>query len=265
MGFDSFRNSTPNPAQRFYKWSGGLKDIKLPDGTTAKQPRGELRYFDGEEMQSVPLPMRFCALEQTYSVTGFDGQGVSFYSNEVTSLKDERLVVNRKTPEGTSVVFDNFYNKDTRTSLPNGAKFQTNLYVYNPDTQRIERFNMHGSCLSAWIEFSKAQKGKIYEHAVSISQGEKKNVGSVEFVAPKFALDQKYGDEEIKLLSDQDKIVIEYLKTRREANLNRGEFESGSGSGAIDQTPAQYDGEGSQEQAAQNQEDQEISFDDIPF
>ena len=149
--------------------------------------------------------------------------------------------------------------------MPNGAKFQTNLYVYNPDTQRIERFNMHGSCLSAWIEFSKAQKGKIYEHAVSISQGEKKNVGSVEFVAPKFALDQKYGDEEIKLLSDQDKIVIDYLKTRRESNLNRGEFDSGSGGGASDQTPAQYDGEGSQEQTAQNQEDQEISFDDIPF
>ena len=65
MGFHSFRESTPNPAQRYYRWSGGAKDVILPDGSKAKQPRGELLFYNGEEMESTPLPFTFCALEQT--------------------------------------------------------------------------------------------------------------------------------------------------------------------------------------------------------
>lgn len=273
MGFHSFRESTPNPAQRYYRWSGGAKDVILPDGSKAKQPRGELLFYNGEEMESIPLPFTFCVLEQTSSITGYapnQGSAARYFSNEITSA-DEIMQVSRQTNEGTSIILKGKY-KDIKSQLPKGAKYQTNLYIYNPTENRIERINMNGSCLSSWIEFCRKNRG-IYEHVVSISAGElKTTANTVDFIAPKFELGAGYSPEEEKVLVAQDNIVIEYLKYRRNANLaNAPHSELGQVVPAevevagVDQTPAQYDGEGSQETTEQNPEDAEIRFEDLPF
>lgn len=272
MGFSSFHNSTPNPAQRYYRWSGGEKKVTLDSGETVKKLRGELVYWDGEAMQVQDLPFTFCVLEQTSSVTGFapksSGDGVRYYSNEITSF-DEPIKVTRRDNAGSEVIAEGLY-QSIKKSLPEGCKFQTNLYIYNPIEQRIERINLKGSALSAYINFGQKNKG-IYEHLVTMSVGEEHTTGSVDYIEPKFELGDRYTDEDMKTLSAQDQIVVEYLKGKRDANLKgAGETDAnGEGYDMIDQTPAQYDGEQSQDPSANNKAsgsaDGEITFGDIPF
>lgn len=259
MGFSSYHNSSPNPAQRYYRWSGGEKKVEI-NGETVKKLKGELVYWDGEAMQSQPLPFTFCVLEQTSSVTGFAprsaGDGVRYYSNEITSF-DEPIKVTRRDNSGSEVIAEGLY-QNIKKSLPDGCKFQTNLYIYNPETQRIERINLKGSALSAYINFGQKNKG-IYEHVVTLDVGEQKTTGSVDYIEPKFILGEKYTEDDMKTLSEQDRIVVEYLKGKREANLKgAGDIDTG-GEMAIDQTPAQYDGEQSQDTEGG------ISLGDVPF
>lgn len=268
MGFSSFHNATPNPAQRYYRWSGGLKDVTLPDGSQAKQLKGELVFFDGEKMESQDLPFTFCVLEQTSSVTGFKpgtGSNTRYYSNEVTSF-DEPMKVTRRDDNGTEVILEGVYSS-IKDKLPEGCKYQTNLYIYNPASQSIERLNLKGSALSAWIEFGQKHKG-IYEHTVTlVGAGEKKTMGgTVDFLPPKFELGDKYIDSDMKILTEQDAIVVEYLKGKREANMNGAAETDSNGDASIDQTPKTYDGEQSQEQDKEEDEQNEgLSLSDVPF
>lgn len=269
MGFSSFHNSTPNPAQRYYRWSGGEKKVTLDSGEVVKKLKGELVYWDGEAMRAQDLPFTFCVLEQTSSVTGFApksmGEGVRYYSNEITSF-DEPIRVTRRDSNGSEVVAEGKY-QNVKRKLPEGCKFQTNLYIYNPAEQRVERINLKGSALSAYIEFGQKNKG-IYDHVVTMSVGDEHTTGAVDYVAPKFELGEHYTDEDMKVLSAQDQIVVEYLKGKREANLSGAGDDDTAGeiNTVIDQTPAQYDGEQSQEQPVANGNgDGEITYGDIPF
>lgn len=260
MGFSSFHNASPNPAQRYYRWSGGEKKITLDTGETVKKLKGELVYWDGEAMQSQELPFTFCVLEQTSSVTGFAPKGVGnnvrYYSNEITSF-DEPIRVTRRDDSGSEIIAEGLY-QEVKKTLPDGCKFQTNLYIYNPETQRIERINLKGSSLSEYISFGQKNKG-IYEHTLTMSVGEEHTNGAVDYVSPKFTMGEKYSDEDIKILAEQDKLLVEYLKSKRDANI-QGTGETDSNGEVINQTPSAYEGEQSQDR----QED-ELVIGDIPF
>ena len=258
MGFNSFHNSTQNPAQNYYRWSGGMKDVELPDGTTAKKLKGELQYWDGENNQKVDLPFQFCALEQTRSITGFSptpGQNVRYYSNEAVEYDDE-LVVYRKDDGGTQEICRGQYGA-IKEKLPQGAALQINLYIYNAKSGQIERLNLKDSALGAFIDFSKKNKG-IYEHSIIMEEGDVKKTGSVEFIPPKFKLGPAYSDDELKVLGEKDQEVVAYMKEKHQANAQNG---SGS-EGAIDQTPAQYQGEENQETGEQ---EETIDLSEVPF
>lgn len=256
MGFNSFHNSTQNPAQNYYRWSGGMKDVELPDGSTAKKPKGELQYWDGENNQKVELPFQFCALEQTRSITGFSptpGQNVRYFSNECVEYDDE-MIVFRRDDGGTTEVLRGQYNQ-IKEKLPQGARLQINLYIYNAKSGQIERINLNGSSLAAFIDFSKKNKG-IYEHSIIMEEGDVKKNGTVEYVPPKFKLGPAYTDDEMKVLSEKDQEVVAYMKDKQSRNANNG------GEGNIDQTPAQYQGEENQETGEQ---EETIDLSEVPF
>ena len=261
MGFSSFHNASPNPAQRYYRWSGGEKKVTLDDGSTVKKLSGELVYWDGEQMQSQPLPFRFCVLEQTSSVTGFApkamGEGIRYFSNEITSF-DEPMKVTRQDSTGSEVIAEGTY-REIKKTLPEGCRFQTNLYIYNPETEQIERINLKGSALSAFINFGQKNKG-IYEHLLTMEVGEEKTNGAVDYVEPKFSLSDKYEKSDMDVLRKYDNVLLEYLKGKREANLN-GKAEIEGETSEIDQTPTQYEGEQSQELSSFGG----MSVIDIPF
>lgn len=255
MGFNSFHNSTQNPAQNYYRWSGGMKDVELPDGTTAKKLKGELQYWDGENNQKVDLPFQFCALEQTRSITGFSptpGQNVRFFSNECVDYDDE-MIVYRKDDGGTTEICRGQYGA-IKEKLPQGARLQINLYIYNAKSGQIERLNLSGSALGAFIDFSKKNKG-MYEHSIIMEEGEAKKTGSVEFMPPKFKLGPAYSDDEMKVLHEKDQEVVAYMKDKQAHNGKAAD-------GGIDQTPAQYQGEENQETGEQ---EETIDLSEVPF
>lgn len=267
MGFNSFHNSTPNPATKYYKWSGGYKEkVTLPDGSQADKIVGRLTYFDKEkgengENVAVQLPFAFCALEQTRSITGFSptpGSNIRYFSNETVD-NDEIMIVQRKDETGTTEIIRGRY-ADIKEKLPQGARLQVNLYIYNPSSEHIERLNLSGSALGEFINFTKKNKG-IYEQMMTIdNSGELKKTGAVEYMPPKFALSGgRYTDEEMKKLSEQDQLIVDYMKYRREQNDGAG---NGEVVGSIDQTPAHYQGEENQETG---EEGEQINMEDIPF
>lgn len=277
MGFNSFHNSVTNPAQKYYKWSGGAKEeVTLPDGSTANKVVGRLTYWDSEKVREdgeqgdnvvVQLPFRFCILEQTRSITGFSptpGTNIRYYSNETVG-NDEILVVQRRDDSGAKEILRGTYDQ-IKPSLPQGARLQINLYIYNPDSQQIERLNLQGSALAAFIDFSKKNR-QIYERmTVMESSGELKKTGTVEYMPPKFSLTgNAYSDDEMKELTKQDQILVEYLKYRSDQNVNsNGGVTVGQTEvvGNIDQTPAQYQGEENQETGGAGDD---INLDEIPF
>lgn len=271
MGFNAFHNSIQNPAQRYYKWSGGIKkEVQLPSGGTAEQVEGALTYYDanmpdGEQNVHVPLPFNFCILEQTRSITGFSptpGSNIRYYSNEAVGYDDE-FVVMRKDESGSHEIVRGKYDQ-IKEKLPQGARLQINLYIYNPSSKQIERINAQGSCLAAFIEMSKKQKNGIYERMCSIdSSGETKKTGTVTYMPPTFALSSnKYSDDEMKLLTEQDKIVVDYMDYRHKQNANNSGDQVAGEFGPVDQTPTAYQGEENQETGGSGED---ISMDSIPF
>lgn len=278
MGFNSFNNATRNPAQRYYKWQGGVKtEVPLPDGGTATKVSGRLVYWDSEAINkdgeqgdnvAVNLPFRFCILEQSRSITGFSptpGTNIRYYSNE-TVQNDEILVVQRKDDSGNHEVCRGTYEQ-IKPKLPQGAKLQINLYIFNPDTMQIERINLQGSSVAAFIDYQKKNRDAVYTGMSYMEQAEKTKVtGTVEYMPPVIkAAENRYSDEEMKELTKQDQIVIEYLKYRSEQNnmANGGGNEGQSEFvGSIDQTPDQYQGEENQETGEAGDE---INLTEIPF
>ena len=267
MGFNSFHNSAQNPAQIYYKWSGGAKEIELPDGSKAKKPRGDFTYWDGEANQLVALPFTFCVLEQTRSINGFaptPGANIRFYSNEAITYEDE-FTVFRKDENGTEQILKGTY-QEIKKNLPQGAKLQINLYFYNPTNDQIERFNMSGAALSAFIDFTKKNKG-LYEHPIIMEAGDVKTVGSVDFVPPKFKYGPAYDKDMMDKLAEQDKIVVDYMNEKR---AQQGASDSTAATGSIDQTPAQYQGEENQEtgeagEVIENDDEAPLDLSEIPF
>lgn len=269
MGFSSFHNATPNPAQRYYKWSGGYKEeVKLPDGGTAAKISGRLTYWDrdaGENGENVvvDLPFAFCALEQTRSITGFSptpGSDIRYFSNETVD-NDEIMVVQRQDSTGTHEILRGRY-ADIKEKLPQGAKLQINLYMYNPHTSQVERLNLSGSSLSEFVDFSKKHSKLIYDHMMYIdTSGVLKKTGTVDYMPPKFEVSgEPYTNEEMAKLSEEDAKVLEYMKYRREQNsVNNGTSEV---VGNIDQTPVMYAGEENQETGEASES---IDLTEIPF
>lgn len=257
MGFSSFHDKPTSPARVYNKWGGGEGKLSHWDG--------QVQNTDGSIGANVTenLPFKFAILEQSRRISGFAPGTTTttrYYSNETVEYNDV-ITVMAKTGDAPAVkVLEGKYS-DIKPKLPQGARLAIQLYVYVPERDQIECITCQGASLSAFIEFSK--KNKIYENYIQMEKGEKMTKGTVSYYPPKFTLAEPYDKDTMNKLSEVDKKVIDYLKHVHDSN-----YESIDING-IDQTPAQYDGEQSQEpvseQKASTPAPQEINFNDIPF
>lgn len=249
MGFDAYHNRTQSPAKVYRKWAGG---------------EGKLVHWDGENNIEEKLPFEFCILEQTRRISGFSpmgsGDSIRYFSNETVGYDDEIVVKRKKQSSGvTEIVLRGKYS-DIKEKLPQGARLAINLYIYNKEKNQVEVMTLQGASLGAFIEFSK--RNKIYENSVVMTRGAEKVNGTVHFFPPEFKVCSAYNEDIMKVLVEADKQVVDYQKEIH------GNGANGDGPDKIDQTPAQYDGEFSQE--AQVVEDdtpetEQVNFDEIPF
>lgn len=251
---------TMNPAKLTYRWSGGEKEITLPDGTTAKQAKAELRYYDGESQQTVELPFKFCVIGTTTAIRGYHpngGQPINYYSNETVDFQQQMKLM-RKDANGTQVVAEGTYSQIKAKGLPQGARYTQFVYFYNPQSKQLERFEFSGAAVSEFIQFG--QSHKVYDAPISISEGELKKTPVATFIAPKFEQGESYGEAQRELLK---KVCDEFdafaLKLTGGDMQTEGDYQE-------NQEPVLYDGEQSQEPVEETKKEEATpDFNDVPF
>lgn len=250
-----------NPAKVTYRWSGGEKEITLPDGTQAKQAKAELRYYDGENNQTVDLPFKFCVIGTTTAIRGYEpganGSGVNYYSNETVDFQQQMKLM-RRDANGTQVVAEGTYQQIKAKGLPRGARYTQFVYFYNPMSKQLERFEFSGSAVSEFIQFG--QNHKLYDAPISISEGELKKTPVATFIAPKFEQGEPYSEKQTALLKEVCNEFDEFAAKLAGADIQtEGDYQE-------NQEPVLYDGEQSQETPVKEEKETATpDFNDVPF
>ena len=268
MGFSTQNVGTPSPAKRRYSWSGAEH---LNEG------KYRFSHFDNELKENVEdkLPFEFWFLENTISITG-GGDGYYYWTNEAapadwqnpgTAMTLHKTTFASDGSRNNEVIARGTYaqikealgvrDKNGKPVLPQDMKFTQNYYFLNPETKEIEMFRMSGSSNSAFINFTNANKGWGQKKVKMELDEELQHRGSIYYYQPKFSIAGEYSSEEMEIMMKADKEVLDYIKDL----YAQGGKNEGSDP-AVDQTPAQYEGEQSQEVA---EDEEQIDLNDVPF
>lgn len=169
-------NSNPNPATRWFEWSGET---------------GVVRYYDKDAKDNVEVgsDFSFVLLDQLGSVRGWHEASQSgIYSNEVKDTRQDVMVV--KAFKGGTLAEGIYKDIKDRVNAA-GGKFHANLYIaYKGDdgTLAIGSLRLKGAALGAWMEFAKANRADIYRKGVRIKGFTEGKHGRVTFRVPTFTL-----------------------------------------------------------------------------
>jgi hypothetical protein len=164
---------TPNPAVRWFEWSG---------------EKGLVRYYDKDAKQTVEVgsSFTFMLLDQLGSVRGWhDPSQSGIYSNEVKDTRQDAMIV--KAFKGGTLA-EGVY-KDIKLAVNAiGGHFNANLYIAFKDETRLEigSLRFKGAALGAWMEFSKAHRGDIYKKAITIDGFTEGKKGRIVYRMPTF-------------------------------------------------------------------------------
>ena len=244
----------PSPAQRKIRWRGGEH---LEEG------RYRLSYYDKERDESVEykLPFVICPLDSTTTITG-GGEGYRYWSNESvygTTMKLHRTTYHDDGSYTDEIVAEGTYqqivdivgvpDKNGKKHLPADMKYTNNLYYYNFESKQIEVFEMKGSAVRPFFNYTKANRGWNQKKLKIAVDEELKKTGAVYYYQPAYFDAGEYSDEEKEIMNKADAEVVDYIKTITKV---------GADADSVDQTPAQYDGE-------QSQENDEVDLSDVPF
>lgn len=258
MGFTSNQEAVHNPAKLYLRWKGGAEKVR--ENGEEKIEGGKLLYWDKEKQEEVevPLPLVFCPLEITYGYAGFIPDKGRIWSNEILDFKTQNIRVNI-TGDDTDTICEGVYDEIKDKAYASGARLQTYVYAYCKQLGGIVRLNLGGSARSAWKEFTKKVKlSSVYEHPISIQADEPQESQLGPYVPPKYELGQAYADDVIKKLTDEDKVVIDYLKYLSERNSQY----SVEPNNVFPEEPSQEIPESVQETMGGGEE---IDLSDVPF
>jgi hypothetical protein len=191
-----------NPAQHFFEWKGAA---------------GKLQWYDKENKKNVDvkLPFTFIVLDQLNTIAGYNKQMESgFWSNEVRNVsKDELYVRTAKGPFEAGI-----YANLTQTRSK-GGKYAKSIYIAHKigNDWVLGNIQATGSCLSAWIEFTKAHA--VDSGKVIMKQGAKQTAPTGEYYPPEFTW-EKWEPEEYDAAIVLDKelqiYLTQYLATQRD-------------------------------------------------
>lgn len=175
MSLSNPQDKQPNPATRWFDWTG---------------EHGEIRYYDKtqEKNITVPQPFAFVVLDELSSVRGLhDPSQSGIYSNEVKDTRTEIMTV--KAFKG-GVIAEGIYRdiKDRVTAA--GGHYSANCYVaFRGDVgMSIGAIRFKGAALAAWMEFKKQSRKEFYEKAIVIDGFTEGKKGRIVYRVPKFSM-----------------------------------------------------------------------------
>jgi hypothetical protein len=187
----------PNPAVRWFEWNG---------------EHGTIRYYDRDQQKNIdiPLPFTFLLLDELATVRGWhDASESAIYANEVRDTRTDPLVV--KAFKG-GVLAEGLYKdiKDRVNTL--GAQFVANCYIGFKQTEGlvIGSLRFKGAALNAWVEFRKAHRGDIWNHAIDVTGFSEGKKGRIVYRVPTFSL-RRVSDEANRIAMDLDKELQAFL------------------------------------------------------
>lgn len=198
----------PNPATRWFEWNG---------------EQGTVRYYDKTAKKNVDVgtEFTFVLLDQMASVGGWHEPSQSgIYSNAVRDTRQEVLLV--KSFKGGNIA-EGFYKAIKDTVGMAGGYFVADCYIaFKGDDGKltIGAIKFKGAALSAWMEFTKANRADLYKKAVEIYGFTEGKKGRVVFRVPQFrlkGLSDASNAEAVKLDVELQEFLTAYLKrTKRE-------------------------------------------------
>jgi hypothetical protein len=176
MSLSNPGNELPNPAARWFEWSGGK------DG-------GYVKWYDKDAKTNVSegLPFTFICLDELAAVKGWhDPSQSGIYSNQIRDSRTERLTV--KAFKG-GVLGEGLYKEIKERVNAQGGDYHAILYVAVKldGALRICGMQLKGAALGAWMEWRKAHKVDLYKKAVQVTGFLEDKKGSVTFRVPTFA------------------------------------------------------------------------------
>ena len=198
-----------NPSTKFFEWNG--KD-------------GNFFYYDKEKKTKVdvPFPFVFLVLDQLSTIKGWsDADQSGIWSNEV---KHKDAILQVRTKKGLQV--EGKY-ADIKGKVV-GADFTTSVYIaFKDETGKLAIGNiaMNGSCLNAWIDFSKGKK--VEEGAIRVENYTEAKKGAISYRMPafiSFACSQKTNDEAVALDATLQAYLNQYLAYVPPAEEAKPEF-----------------------------------------
>jgi len=186
-------NELQNPAKRFFEWAGST---------------GQIKFYDKSKQENIFIepPFPFIVLDQLNTITGYSDELQSgIWSNEVRDLRVQPLTI--KTKNGV-------YAKGTYDMLKglSGSRFTKSIYIAYYDENKelvIGNIQASGSCLSAWIEFTKGKN--VYEGAIAITKAISAKKGATKYFVPVFDSKPLSPETDEKAMA-LDKELQEYLE-----------------------------------------------------
>lgn len=157
-----------SPCVKFIEWSGS---------------EGKFKYYDKEKKENIfiGLPFSFIPLDILSTVKGYnDQEKVSYYSNEIRSIKKETLTVRTK----NGIVMTGLYEQVKEKLAPKGLKYVQSVYVAVKEGKGLVIANLQltGSALGPFIEFS--EKNKVTEIGVSVKSSNPMKKGATKYFEP---------------------------------------------------------------------------------
>jgi hypothetical protein len=173
-----------------------------------------LEFYNKDKKENVEIgdKFSFLLLDTLASIRGWHEFSESaIYSNEVRDTRAERLVV-RAFKGG--ILAEGFYSDIKDRIVAAGGGYNSNLYIAYREAgeMKIGALVLKGSALSAWMEFSKANRKALNEGGVQINGSTDGKKGSVKFKTPNFlplTATEETNDAACKLDSE---ILQPYLK-----------------------------------------------------
>lgn len=178
---------TTSPVQRTFELRLSKGDVTYYDRDAKKTVSVTESCGEWEEGKEVALstPFKFIILDILSMVGGFNNKTSSgIWSNEVRSIKDEKLVVRTR----NGVLAEGLYAdiKDEICSTKVGAKFGNSVYLaYKDGELTLGNLKLLGAGVKAFFDF---RKGKRFdaEPGVAITGWKAEKTGTNTYFVPKF-------------------------------------------------------------------------------
>ena len=170
----------PNPATRWFEWSGS---------------DGVIKYYDKTEKKNISVGDKFAfiLLDQLSVVKGWhEPSGSGITSNEVRDMKAERLVV--RAFKGGQLA-EGFYSSIRDSVMARGGYYTKSLYIaYKPDPKKDElalgNLQLAGAALNGWIDFlgEGNTREEIWKKGIYINGWTEDKKGKIVWRTPKFSI-----------------------------------------------------------------------------